>query len=773
MKAILLSGGQGTRLRPVTTELPKPMIPLFGRPLLEHLLLLLRRSGVTEAAVTLHCMPEVIRAWFGDGSDWGMRLTYLTEDTPLGTAGSVKACQSFLEGEEDFLVLPADCVCDFDLASAIAAHREAGAIATLLLHKAANPLEYGLVHTDEGGRVLRFVEKPGWSQVFTNRINTGIYLFRRDILDHIPAGEASDFSLDLFPRLLEEDIPLQTQTPYGYWRDVGTPEALLAAVRDALDGKVKLDMGLPQRKGGVWSEEPLPERVEVLPPCWIGPGVSLGQGAMIGPHTLLEQGSSVGKRAAVQGSLVLGAAIGDGAAATGAILCRGSSLGKGAVMADHTVLGEDAVAEENAILHPGVKVWPGLRVAAGARLNASLTAGTSRGQMLFGDDGTLSGKLGIDLTPELLVTVGSILGSEGRVGLGGFGGSGCQALLRAASAGITAAGGDVFLHDGTTALAAAWFARSAAVPLSLFLEQRGEDVRMHCLDGDGLPFSRARQRRLEQGLLREAVYRAAPGQIGTERVTGGVDRSWLTDAARSVAASPLPKVTVIVSHNGLENRLLAEGLTLLGVTVEHKERKGIPVFRLSTEGTLSAIDEQGQPIGGEQLLLLVLAILMERGERALAAPSAAPASAEKLAEQFGGKLYRLARDGCAGRDCYAAHPALWDGVYAACLICSHMGRTGQGLNRLVATLPACAVCRTEVRLEHSRGELMRALGEKYPHAEHMPDGLRFAVGSGSVWITPLIRASALGIAAEAADSEMAEELCALVREQTKELDGKG
>ncbi len=116
MKAIILSGGQGARLRPVTTELPKPTIPLLGRPLLEHILLLLRRSGVTEAAVTLHCMPEVIRAWFGDGSDWGMRLTYLTEDTPLGTAGSVKACQGFLEGEEDFLVLPADCVCDFDLA---------------------------------------------------------------------------------------------------------------------------------------------------------------------------------------------------------------------------------------------------------------------------------------------------------------------------------------------------------------------------------------------------------------------------------------------------------------------------------------------------------------------------------------------------------------------------------------------------------------------------------------------------------------------------------
>lgn len=771
MKAIILAGGQGTRLRPVTGELPKPMVSLFGRPLLEHILLLLRRSGITECAVTLHCLPEVIQSWFGDGSDWGMRLHYMTETEPLGTAGSVKACESFLRGEERFLVLPGDCVCDFDLAAACEQSRETDALVTLLLHRTTDPLEYGLVHTDKDGRVLRFVEKPSWSQVFTNQVNTGIYLLRREVLERIPEGEPCDFSLDLFPKLLEEGAPIATQLPYGYWRDVGSPAALLEAARDALDGKVKLELSLPQRKGGVWSEDELPEDAEVLPPCWIGPGVTLGSHAMIGPHTMLEQGSKVGSRAIVQGSLVLGASIGDGAASTAAILCRGASLGRGSVLGEHTVLGEDATVEENAILHPGVKVWPGLRVPAGARLNASLTAGDSRGQLLFGEDGVLSGKMGVDLTAELLVTLGGILGSEGKVGLGGFGGAGSRALIRAASAGIASAGGSVLLHDGTVSMSGAWFARSNALPASLFLEQRGEDIRVHCFDRDGLPLTRARQRRLEQALLRDAVYRAGPGQIGEERMVEHVDHDWLSDAARSASLSPMGEVTVIVSHNGLENRLLSDALTMLGCRVEHKERKGLPAFRISTEGTLSAMDEQGQRIGGEQLLLLTIAILMEQGERTLAVPSDAPASAEKLAEQFGGTLYRLGRDGCAGRECYAAHPALWDAVFAACLIVGHMGRTGLALNRLISTLPACSVCRTEVKLTHGRGELMQALSEKYPEAEHMPDGLRFTVGSGSVWISPRIRSAALAIAAEASDSEIAEELCALVRDQTKELDG--
>lgn len=242
MKAVILAGGAGTRLQPLTTELPKPMVSLFGKPVLEHILLLLRKNGVEEAAITLHYLPEAVTGYFGDGSRWGMRLEYFYEEQPLGTAGGVKACGDFL-GQEDFIVISGDCVCDFDLADCARLHRERRAEATLLLHRVAEPLEYGLVRTDEEGRVTAFVEKPGWGQVFTDQVNTGVYLLSPAVLDRVPDGRSFDFSKDLFPQLLRDKRPLYGQVPRGYWRDMGECGTYLQTVVDALDGKVILDLG--------------------------------------------------------------------------------------------------------------------------------------------------------------------------------------------------------------------------------------------------------------------------------------------------------------------------------------------------------------------------------------------------------------------------------------------------------------------------------------------------------------------------------------------------
>lgn len=216
-----------------------------------------------------------------------MHLHYFYEDTPLGTAGGVKACRDFL-GQEDFLVISGDCVSDFDLTDSYRLHRQRQAEATLLLHRVAEPLEYGLVRTDQEGRVLAFVEKPGWGQVFTDQVNTGIYLLSPSVLDLVPEGEPFDFSKNLFPELLRQKRALYGQVPAGYWRDMGECGSYLQTVEDALEGRVKLDMTLPQQSTGVWSAEPIPDSVEVLAPCWIGSDVTLDPWSNIGPHTVLE-----------------------------------------------------------------------------------------------------------------------------------------------------------------------------------------------------------------------------------------------------------------------------------------------------------------------------------------------------------------------------------------------------------------------------------------------------------------------------------------------------
>jgi mannose-1-phosphate guanylyltransferase/phosphomannomutase len=235
-----MAGGEGTRLKRVTGALPKPMVPLGGKPLLEHILALLRRCGVSEACVTLRYRPEVIRDYFGDGARFGLRLTYHVEEQPLGTAGGVRACAD-LFGGRDVLVLSGDCVCDFDLRQLMEAHRRHGSAVTMALYAHEQPLQYGIVLTDPDGRVVSFIEKPDWARVVSDLVNTGIYVVSPAALGCVPENTPFDFAKDLFPKLLETGREIRGLPMSGYWCDVGTPRAYYQCCLDALDGKVRLE----------------------------------------------------------------------------------------------------------------------------------------------------------------------------------------------------------------------------------------------------------------------------------------------------------------------------------------------------------------------------------------------------------------------------------------------------------------------------------------------------------------------------------------------------
>ncbi|MCL2588739.1 MAG: NDP-sugar synthase, partial [Oscillospiraceae bacterium] len=316
MKAIIMAGGEGTRLRPVSLNSPKPMVRLFDRPVLEHTLNLLKRNDITEACLTLRFLPQVVTDYFGDGAAFGMKLTHRIEESPLGTAGGVAACEDLIDGEH-VLVLSGDAVCDFDLQACIAFHREKQADATIVLYAHPEPLEYGLVMTDAAGRVERFIEKPPWNQVFTNRINTGVYILSPRALAEIPAGVRYDFGRDLFPKLLEKGMKLYGVEAAGYWCDIGSPEAYLQSSIDALDGKLTLDLG---------AQPEVPAGVIVQQPCYIGNNVRLEQGARIGPHAIIGAGSRIGAGAAITRSMVDGATVGQDTRLDGVIVGRGAVL---------------------------------------------------------------------------------------------------------------------------------------------------------------------------------------------------------------------------------------------------------------------------------------------------------------------------------------------------------------------------------------------------------------------------------------------------------------
>ena len=242
MKAVIMAGGQGTRLRPLTSDQPKPMIPIVNAPCMEHIVELLERHGFTDIAVTLQFLPDEIRDYFGDGSDWGVNIRYSVEDAPAGTAGSVKMAeqQLGLEGER-LLIISGDALTDADLSRLVEFHEEKGSEATMVLKSVENPLDFGIVITEEDGSISRFLEKPAWGQVFSDTVNTGIYLLEPSVMAEIPDPEDGeyDFSKELFPELLDEGRPLYGYVTEDYWEDIGTLEQFASAQRDVLDGKVR------------------------------------------------------------------------------------------------------------------------------------------------------------------------------------------------------------------------------------------------------------------------------------------------------------------------------------------------------------------------------------------------------------------------------------------------------------------------------------------------------------------------------------------------------
>ena len=237
MKAILLAGGQGRRLRSITGKLPKPMVPLVGVPVLDRLLELLRRNGFTDVCATLCYRPEPIQEHCGDGSSYGVHLRYRIETEPRGTAGAVRACSDFY-GRDDFLVISGDAACSFDLLQLYRQHQSSGAAVTVALYPDAEPLQYGLVLQDRQGYVRHFIEKPDWPHVVTDLVNTGIYIVSPRAMAYVPEDTPFDFANDLFPLLLAADEPILGVPMDGYWCDIGTPRAYYRCCLDVLDGRL-------------------------------------------------------------------------------------------------------------------------------------------------------------------------------------------------------------------------------------------------------------------------------------------------------------------------------------------------------------------------------------------------------------------------------------------------------------------------------------------------------------------------------------------------------
>ena len=766
MKAVILAGGEGARLRPLSCGTPKPMTRLFDRPIMEHTLNLLRKNGITDIAVTLCYMPHVFEEYFGDGSRWGVSLRYYYETTPLGTAGGTAACRDFLDG--DFLVISGDAVCDFDFAPLFAFHRQSHAEVTVVLSRQSNPLGYGLVLTGQGGRVSRFIEKPSWDSVFTDTANTGIYILSPAVLQQVPPGKKVDFAHDLFPRLLAEGRAVCAVAADGYWCDVGNSGAYLTCVRDALAGRVRLE--LPPAERGIRALSPIPADAVVSPPVYIGENVTIGEGAHIGPYTVLGEGTRVGRDARVTGSAANGAVIGSNARLRDSIVCRGAEIGAGAVLQDGCVVGEKAVIGVGARLHAGVLVWPEKACAADADVRFKIPSRSPCEPPAFWDGSAVSGEPDGMLTPEFCTSLGiaaaMTCGQAARIGIGCENVPACGMLASALECGIRAGGARAVRCGGSFAAAAAFASRYASFGLCFFVYCSGEQITVRLFDADGLPPEREHIRKIELTLRQGDFSRAPFGKTGRVMKLSGLmdvycrsatshgDARGRSYAVRASAASPA----------------LCNTLWLMGARIAPRG-EGRAVFEPSADGlSLRITDETGHLLDDGQTMACAAYAALESGGE-LAVPFEAPAVFDTMAEGFGKRVYRVGRDGIPARQLWAAQTFLRDGVHRAAYLAAYTAARGMPIAELAEKVPHFHTEAREIPLASDRARFMRVLSDSFDRSRpEYGHGMRVHIDGGWITIAPSARSCAIRICAESSAAELAHELCEGVCERVRQLD---
>lgn len=405
-----MSGGFGTRLRPLTCNIPKPMVPMMNKPMMQHIIELLKKYGITQIVSTLFYQPDIITGFFGDGSKFGVSMQYRKADADYGTAGSVRNAADFLD--ERFIIISGDVLTDFDLSKAIAFHEEKKAKATLVLTRATNPLAFGVVITDASGKITRFLEKPTWGEVFSDTINTGIYIIEPDVLQLVPYQKEFDFSKNLFPAMLEQDMGLYGYIAEGYWRDVGNLNEYQEAHLDALDDKVKVNCD-GNRVGSAFIgtntivDSPIDNlqgKVLIGRNCRIGRNVKIIK-------SVIGNNCTVGDGAVIRNSIIWGdSRIGKGAELTSCVIGKWGTVGEYAVISDNVFISDKCIIGNDTRLAPNIKLWPEKEVEDGAVLTRSLVWEDKWLKDLF-TDARITGLSNIEMNPEFGAKIGAAFGA--------------------------------------------------------------------------------------------------------------------------------------------------------------------------------------------------------------------------------------------------------------------------------------------------------------------------------------------------------------------------
>jgi mannose-1-phosphate guanylyltransferase/phosphomannomutase len=827
MKAVVMAGGEGTRLRPLTSNQAKPMVPIVGKPCMEHILELLKKHGFDDVIVTVAFLPQSIRGYFGDGDALGIEISYSVEQSPLGTAGSVRLAADQLD--EPFLVISGDALCDIDLGKLVQTHADNKAAVTIGLKSVENPLEFGIVVTDDDGRIERFLEKPSWGQVFSDTINTGIYVLDPEVMRHVPTDRPYDFAKELFPLLLEMGRPLYGCVMDGYWQDVGNLDQYRQANYDALDGKVELAIPGIQLRGNIWIGEgaDLDDLDQIEGPAFIGNNCRLAREASVGPHSVLGANSTLRERARIERSVIdAGTHIGRSAIVEGAIVGRSCDLRTHARLHEGVAIGDEVTIGAESVIYPGVRIYPYKEVESGTQIHSSLIWESRGGSRVFGRDG-VQGLINVDLTPEMALRLGTALGTALKRGARAVTSreapAACRILKRAVITGLLSTGVDVADLRVLPSAVNRHLLKAENFDVGVHIGVNAVDPEMVSIqfyERPGIQLTAALQKEIEKNFTRHEVRRVGAADVGaisyppraTDSYAADLLSSLDVDAIRargfrivvdygySAASLVLPlvleplEVEVVAAHaftTGRHTPTVPSLHEAIGQTKNLVRAVGAElgiVFDRAAE-RVYLVDERAKEVPVDKALLLYLRLISSDGRRGrLAFPITVTSLVDRLVEGSALEVIRTPATladltkAAAGENVIFAGavgggyvfpeflPA-YDAVASLCKLLELLAPVPGPLSELVADLPASTLVHRQLHCPWAlKGTVMRLLTERFRDSNvDLLDGIKVFDDRGWAQVLPDPDEPLVHIYAEGRTEEESQQLEAEFRHLVEEI----
>lgn len=822
-----MAGGEGSRLRPITANRPKPLVPIANRPIMTHIIELLKRHGITEVVATLHYLADEIQSTYDDGSDWGIQMSYSIEDTPLGTAGSVKKAQDLI-GDQTFLIISGDALTDCNLTRAIEFHRSKESVATLILARVPNPLDFGVVITDGSDRVERFLEKPSWSEVFSDTVNTGIYILEPEVFDLMEPGKQYDWSHDVFPELLRLGKALYGFVMDEYWCDIGSLVQYRDAQEHVLSGATSLPMDAEEIRPGIWTGPNcvIDDQATLVPPVCLGRNVKIKRNARVGPYSvvgdysLIEEGANV-ERSVLWDSAYIGANVG----VHSATICSRVTLKRDTVVREDAVIGDRCLVDVECMIRPRIKLWPDKIIERGSTVTMSLVWGNKWRGSLFRELG-VAGLSNIEITPDYATRLGSAFGStlpaRSKVVTSRDSTRSSRMIKRAIIASLLSVGCDVLDMRSSAVPIMRHFIKASGAAGAVNVRKLPGNSRVTLIemfDKTGGYLTKSHERKVETAFFREDFQRTDPDDLGVIEFAGRAIEEYQHDFFSLLATVGHSKRIRVVCDYGYSAlspifpamlaKLGVESISLnafndaklaprsrqeIGAHIENLRQivssLGYDMGVLFTdEGErLTLVNNDGKVVEGHALFASFCVLVAKTHPGAHIAMSVtAPQSLESILEKDGANVIRTKADtrslmssGQTSEITFAGddrggfifpefHPG-FDAMFGLGKLVLMLQQTGLTISEVSSELPEFHMFHEHVKCPwEQKGAVMRRLAEAHPNEDQVEliDGLKFFKDDSWVLVLPDAVEPVFHIYAESTRSEEGQDL---VEQYVKEID---